>query len=67
MSRPNSGRSNHTATLNEPEARIDHTEVWTGTYIIVWGGWNGSYLNTGGRFDPALDHWTATPTAGAIR
>jgi len=34
--------------------------------MIVWGGYNGStYLNTGGRYDPGTDSWTATTTTGA--
>jgi hypothetical protein len=54
----------NTATgANVPTARYFHTAVWTGTQVIVWGGYNGyyfSYLNTGGRYDPAADSWTAT-------
>jgi hypothetical protein len=33
--------------------RLDHTAVWTGTQMIVWGGMEYlTYLNTGGRYDP---------------
>jgi N-acetylneuraminic acid mutarotase len=33
--------------------RSDHTAVWTGSEMIVWGGFGGhSYLSTGGRFAP---------------
>ncbi len=39
-----------------PDARVGHTEVWTGSELIVWGGILGS-LNTGGRYDPAIDSW----------
>ena len=43
-----------------------HTAVWTGTEMIVWGGINGSsYLNTGGRYNPGTDSWTATSTTNA--
>ncbi len=47
--------------------RKNHTAVWTGSEMIVWGGWDGSVtkLNDGGRFDPAANVWTALPTAGA--
>jgi len=42
-------------------ARWDHTAVWTGTEMIVWGGTDGlDLLNSGGRYDPATDTWTAT-------
>ena len=39
--------------------------------MVVWGGAtssSGHYLNTGGRYDPATDSWTATSTArGSVR
>ena len=46
----------------------DHTAVWTGTKMVVWGGFGGTpagYLNSGGIYDPARNTWTATSTAGA--
>ena len=34
--------------------------------MIVWGGGDGSsYLNTGGRYNPSTDSWTATSTTNA--
>ena len=59
-----------TSTANAPDARWEHTAVWTGTEMIVWGG---SYcgpkycydLNTGGRYNPSTDSWTATSTTNA--
>src|SRR5437879_12723637 len=34
--------------------------------MIFWGGFNGSsYLNTGGRYDPGTDSWTATSLTNA--
>ena len=34
--------------------------------MIVWGGVNSNgYLNTGGRYDPSTDSWTATSTTNA--
>ena len=43
-----------------------HTAVWTGSEMIVWGGYNGSgNLNTGGRYNPGTDSWTATSTTNA--
>jgi hypothetical protein len=48
---------------NVPIPRREHTAVWTGTEMIVWGGYYGngwSYLNTGGRYDASTDSWTAT-------
>ena len=34
--------------------------------MIVWGGYgNSGNLNTGGRYDPATDSWTATSMTNA--
>src|SRR5205807_9827418 len=33
--------------------------------MIGWGGYNRSYLNTGGRYSPGTDSWTATSSTGA--
>src|SRR6266478_2327377 len=54
-----------TSTTNAPAGRYRHTAVWTGSEMIVWGGFNGSYLNTGGRYNPGTDSWTATSTTSA--
>jgi N-acetylneuraminic acid mutarotase len=51
-----------TSTTNAPTARHEHTAVWTGSEMIVWGGSN---LNTGGRYNPGTDSWTATSTTNA--
>ena len=53
-----------------PIARYGHTGIWTGAELIVWGGATKHIgpppqLQTGGRYDPATDNWTATPTLGA--
>jgi hypothetical protein len=53
------------STANAPAARASHTAVWTGSEMIVWGGYGGSYLNTGGRYNPSTDSWTATSTMNA--
>src|SRR6266446_2483269 len=54
-----------TSTTNAPAGRYRYTAVWTGSEMIVWGGYNGSYLNTGGRYNPSTDSWTATSTTSA--
>jgi len=53
---------------NVPAGRYSHTALWTGTQMIVWGGYgnNNSYLNTGGRYDPAADSWTPTSTGANL-
>src|SRR5436190_22089129 len=59
-----SARSDNCAV---PEARYQPTAVWTGSEIIVWGGYAPDlrYFNTGGRFNPALNIWTTGPLANA--
>jgi N-acetylneuraminic acid mutarotase len=57
-----------TTTIGAPSARFNHTAVWTGSEMIVWAGranFGASYLNTGGRYDPSTDSWTATSTTNA--
>lgn len=51
-----------------PDARIYHSLVWTGTEVIVWGGWGfgGTAYNTGGRYNPATDTWSATSTGAGV-
>ena len=52
-----------TSLTNAPSGRSNHTAVWTGTEMIVWGGSDGfNFLDTGGRFNPGSDSWTATST-----
>ena len=50
-----------------PLPRSRHTAVWTGTEMIVWGGYGilhdaGAYLNTGGRDKPTTNRWSAVAT-----
>jgi N-acetylneuraminic acid mutarotase len=56
-----------TSTAGAPTTRGFHTAVWTGSKMIVWGGFGNSnaYFNTGGVYDPATDMWTATSTRNA--
>jgi N-acetylneuraminic acid mutarotase len=56
-----------TSTANAPRGRELHTAVWTGTEMIVWGGFNSTdrALNTGGRYNPSTDSWMATSTTNA--
>ena len=50
------------STTNAPQARTGHTAVWTGSEMIIWGGYNGSQqVNTGGRYCAVVP--TPTPTA----
>ena len=55
-----------TSTTNAPAGRFDHTAVWTGSEMIVWGGFDWQLrFNTGGRYNPSTDSWTATSTTNA--
>src|SRR5438876_2652548 len=55
-----------TTTTGAPTGRYYHTAVWTGTRMIVWGGFDLSNpLNTGGQYDPVGDAWTATDTTAS--
>lgn len=53
-----------------PSGRSNHTAVWTGSEMIVWGGYasgsyGSSYLYTGGRYNPASNTWTPIDSTGA--
>jgi len=53
-----------------PVSRIHFSAVWTGSEMIVWGGWSGQSgvnqtYNDGGRYNPVSDSWVATSTVGA--
>ena len=66
----NAGNNSWTAisTVDAPSARDSHTAVWTGTEMIVWGGifcCPAIDFNTGGRYRPDIDNWTATGVANA--
>ncbi|MBA2434439.1 MAG: hypothetical protein H0V54_05020 [Chthoniobacterales bacterium] len=56
------------STSNAPAPREYHTAIWTGTEMIVWGGYDGTKstgVTTGGRYNPETNSWTATSTTGA--
>ena len=56
-----------TRTSGAPVAREFHTAVWTGSEMIVWGGYANvtGITNTGGRYNPSTDSWTATRTSNS--
>lgn len=58
-------RAGGPTSLPKPLARTGHSVVWTGTELIIWGGDNGSLLNTGARYNPAANTWTPTSTTNA--
>lgn len=56
------------------QSRASHTAVWTGTEMIIWGGYTDSggisptfnYIATGGRYNPATDGWIGLPLGGPV-
>src|SRR5438093_1588574 len=54
-----------TSTTNAPAGRYEHTAVWTGSEMIVWGGFYGGCLNIDGRYNGGTDSWTATSATNA--
>jgi len=58
-----------TNLTNVPSARVSHSALWTGNEMIVWGGADGFFdtnvFNTGGRYNPDTDSWTATSLLNA--
>ncbi len=67
--RYNPGANTWTATnmTGAPAARVNHTAVWTGSEMIVWGGFFNltTRTATGGRYNPSTNAWTATSTTSA--
>jgi N-acetylneuraminic acid mutarotase len=65
---PSTDRWTPTSISGAPSARSGHTAIWTGTEMIVWGG-TGEFApertNTGCRYNPTTDTWTATNTTAA--
>ena len=65
---PSTDSWTETNLANAPAQRSAHTAVWTGTEMIVWGGYDADIsmaFNTGGRYNPSTDSWTATNTTNA--
>ncbi|HYS07079.1 MAG TPA: hypothetical protein VEW47_18025 [Candidatus Dormibacteraeota bacterium] len=58
------------SSVSAPAPRSWHNAIWTGRLMVIWGGFacagsTCSRTNTGGRYDPVTDAWTATSTANA--
>jgi hypothetical protein len=46
--------------VRSPSPRVNHTAIWSGSEMIVWGGstFNGAEeFGNGGRYDPSYDTW----------
>jgi hypothetical protein len=59
------------ATDGAPAARSEHSAVWTGSRMLVWGGWSSTAVyqqglrRDGGSLDGVPGTWTELPLAGA--
>lgn len=57
------------SSTGAPSPRYEHTAVWTGSEMIVFGGAadasEATALGDGGIYDPATDTWRALATTGA--
>jgi|GEM_PF-2387357 len=43
---------------NAPKGRVNHTAVWTGTEMVIWGGNDFTdYFQDGKRYNPVEDTW----------
>lgn len=55
------------SAVNAPEARFDHTGIWTGSEFLVWGGRfaNLVFSGTGYSYRPDTDQWSPISTIDA--
>ncbi|MCC6233166.1 MAG: hypothetical protein IT580_11020 [Verrucomicrobiales bacterium] len=52
--------------VGAPAARHGHAAVWTGSRLLVWGGYAAeTYLGDGASYDPVAGVWTPIPASGA--
>ncbi|MEZ4849593.1 MAG: hypothetical protein R3B93_13435 [Bacteroidia bacterium] len=50
------------STSNSPSTRYLHSSVWTGTDLIIWGGYPlGGPLGEGKSYNLATDTWAVSP------
>jgi len=59
-----------TTTSGAPSGRSGHVAVWTGSEMIVWGGYPDRGccpppVDSGGRYNPSTDSWVMTTITGA--
>ena len=60
---PTTNAWNLTNPSGAASARYWHTAVWTGSEMIVWGGFQAVFDQSGGRYNPATDTWAPTSLA----
>lgn len=63
---PAAGAWKATSVAGAPPARHSACAAWTGTKMLVWGGFAAAGLTTtGGAYDPTSDSWSAMSPTGA--
>lgn len=62
---PDTWQPTSTAGIGVLSERHSHTAVWTGTHVIVWGGFGSGDRNDGAKYDPVTDVWTPISMLGA--
>ena len=54
------------STFSPPPLWDNHTAVWTGSDVIIWGGHDGyKYLDSGAIYNPANDSWKTCSSQNA--
>src|ERR1041385_4782710 len=54
------------SNANAPPGRFEHSVVWTGSEMVVWGGENYyGALNNGAKYNPTSNTWTSTSASNA--
>jgi N-acetylneuraminic acid mutarotase len=51
--------------VGAPRPRSQHLAVWTGSVMVVWGGFGSDTPSSGGRYNPVTDSWQPTSLTGA--
>jgi hypothetical protein len=69
---PKTGTWTAISAVEAPVPTFQGASVWTGKEMMVWGGCTeyttgpcSAYVNSGGRYDPALDKWAPVNQQGA--
>lgn len=53
------------STTGAPTARTWAAAAWSGSEMMIWGGYDNTWLGDGARYDPASDTWTPMTATGA--
>lgn len=53
------------ASAGSPGTLVAMASTWTGTELLIWGGWTGSTNTASGwRYNPSTDTWTTMAAGG---